>query len=239
MEEETVAAMGVAAEMVVVTTSLLKTNSKVSTPGLVEIKKALPVHGRVYILIYKKFTFISHFCYKTTLKFVYKNKETIMNTITKRSTVLFTALVFLLSACKANITRNPDGSFDVETTIGQQELQEAVTAAIADPLVKEVTVSLQSGYMLVSGVRERLNDPIKTDTLSFRLDLGVSNGQLTTSISNAQLDGAPIEQNRIDHWNQSLANRIALLGQKNPNSILKSVSVTPTGVTMLWNVTKQ
>jgi hypothetical protein len=144
----------------------------------------------------------------------------------------------LLSACKANISRNADGSFDVETIVGQQELQEAITAAIADPLVKEISVSLQSGYVLVSGIRERLNDPGKTDTLSFRLDLGVSNSQLTTSISNALLDGAPVEQNRVDHWNQTIANRLAILGQKNPNSTLKSISITTAAVTMIWTVTK-
>lgn len=161
-----------------------------------------------------------------------------MKTNSKRIIVLLTALALLLSACKANISRNADGSFDVETTIGQQELQEAITAAIADPLVREISVSLQSGYVLVSGVRERLNDPGKTDTLSFRLDLGISSGQLTASISNAQLDGAPMEQNRVDHWNQTIANRLAILGQKNPNSTLKSASITPTGIVMTWNVTK-
>ena len=109
-----------------------------------------------------------------------------MNTISKRITILSIALMFLLSACKANFSRNQDGSFDVETTISQQELQEAITASLADPLVREVTVSLQSGYLLVSGVRARLNDPNKTDALSFRLDLGVSNGQLTASISKSR-----------------------------------------------------
>lgn len=161
-----------------------------------------------------------------------------MKTASKRTIILLTVLILLLSACKANISRNSDGSLDVETTISQQQLQDTVTAAIADPLVKDVTVSLQSGYVLVSGSRERLNDPGKTDALSFRLDLGVSNGQLTASISSAQLEGVPLEQSRVDHWNQSLANRIANLGQRNPNSTLKSVSITPSTVTMMWNVTK-
>ncbi len=161
-----------------------------------------------------------------------------MKTTSKRITILLLALVFLLSACKANISRNQDGSFDVETSISQQELQEAITASIADPLVKQITVSLQSGYVLVSGTRERLNDPGKTDMLNFRLDLSVNNGELVASISNAQLDGKPIEQNRVENWNQTLANRIAILAQKHPNSTLKSVNITPTGVTMTWNVTK-
>ena len=77
------------------------------------------------------------------------------------------------------------------------------------------------------------------DALTFRLDLGVSSSQLTASISDAQLDGVPVEQNRVDHWNQTLANRIAIVGQKNPNSSLKSVNITPAAVTMTWNVTKR
>src|SRR6266498_633495 len=98
-------------------------------------------------------------------------QETAMKPTSKTISIILLALMFLLSACKANISRNQDGSFDVETTISQQELQEAITASIADPLVKEITVSLQSGYMLVSGTRERLNDASKTDSLSFRVDL--------------------------------------------------------------------
>jgi hypothetical protein len=162
-----------------------------------------------------------------------------MKTTSKRITILLSVLVLLLSACKANISRNSDGSFDMETTVSQQQLQDAITSSIADPLIKEVTASLQSGYVLVSGTRERLNDSSKTDALNFRLDLGVSNGQLTASISNARLDGAPVEQSRLDLWNQTLANRIAVLSQRNPNSTLKSVSITPAAVTMTWNVTKR
>jgi hypothetical protein len=146
--------------------------------------------------------------------------------------------MFLVSACKANISRNADGSFVVETTISQQELQDAITASIADPLIQEITVSLQSGYVMVSGTRARLNDASKTDTLNFRLDLGVSNGQLTVSISDAQLDGVPLDQNRVDNWNQTIANRIANHSPKNGNSTLTSVSITPSAVTMTWNVTR-
>lgn len=161
-----------------------------------------------------------------------------MQTKSKRISAVLIALVFLVTACKANISRNQDGSLDVETTISQQELQDVISASIADPLIKELTVSLQSGYVLVSGTRERLNDSSKTDTLNFRLDLGVSNGQLTSSISDAQLDGVPIEQSRVDHWNETISNRIAILGNKNPNSTLQSVVITPNAVTMTWVIDK-
>ena len=161
-----------------------------------------------------------------------------MKSTTKVLIVLTAFLLLLTNACKANISHNKDGSLTVETTISQQELQDVINTSIADPLVKNVTVLLQSGYVSVSGERQRLNDASKTDTLTFRLDLTVSNGQLTSSIPNAQLDGKPIEQDRIDNWNQTIANRLSKLGQKNPNSTLQSISITSQAVTMTWNVTK-
>lgn len=162
-----------------------------------------------------------------------------MNPVSKKLFLVLLLVLVLSNACKANISRNNDGSLDVETSITQQQLQDTILASIADPLIKDLTVSLQSGYVLVSGTRERLNDSGKTDTLSFRLDLGVSNGQLITTISNAQLDNVPIEQNRVNHWNQTIANRISMLGSKSPNTTLKSVVVTPEAVTMTWNTSRQ
>jgi hypothetical protein len=157
---------------------------------------------------------------------------------TQKLSALLLAFALLHSACQRNVTRNDDGSVDVETIVTQQELQEAINESIADPLIQELTVSLQSGYILVSGTRERLNDPSKTDTLSFRLDLGVSNGQLTSTISDAQFDGFTIEQNRLDLWNTTIANRIARIANRSPNSTLKSVTVTPGVVTMTWTASK-
>jgi hypothetical protein len=98
-----------------------------------------------------------------------------MKNRTQKLSILFAALVsliFFVSACRAHISRNEDGSLKVETTISQHELQEAITASIADPLIRELNVSLQAGYVLVTGERQRLNDASKTDTLTFRLDLG-------------------------------------------------------------------
>jgi hypothetical protein len=161
-----------------------------------------------------------------------------MKNKTRIVSVLLVALVFFISACRANITRNSDGSLSVETTVSQQELQEAINASIADPLITELNVSLQSGYILVTGQRQRLNDASKMDTLNFRLDLGVSNGQLTATVSNATLDGVPVEQNRIDHWNQTIASRIVIIGKKRPNTSLQSVSVTSEAVTMSWTVSR-
>jgi hypothetical protein len=159
-----------------------------------------------------------------------------MNTIIKRIPILLLAISLLTSACKANISRNNDGTLTVEATVTQQELQDVINSSIADPLVQDLTVSLQTGYVSVTGTRQRLNDASKTDSLSFRLDLSVSNGQLIASVSDAQIDNTPIDQARVDNWNQTIANRLSNFGKR--NATLQSVSITPDLITLTWNATK-
>jgi hypothetical protein len=160
-----------------------------------------------------------------------------MNKISKVALLFLIAL--LVTACKKDITRNNDGSLTVETAISQQELQEVITSSIADPLVKNVTVSLQSGYVLVSGEHQRLNDASKTDSLTFRLDLSVSNGKPAATVTDAKIDGVTIEQNRVDNWNQTIANRLSNFGKRNENATLQAISITPESVSMTWNVVRQ
>jgi hypothetical protein len=160
-----------------------------------------------------------------------------MNKISK--VVLLFLVALLVTACKKDIVRNDDGSLTVETAITQEQLQEVITSAIADPLVKDVTVSLQSGYVLVSGERQRLNNASKTDSLTFRLDLSVSNGQPTAATSNAQIDGVTIEQNRVDNWNQTVANRLSNFGGRSEKATLQAINITTESVTMTWNVAKE
>lgn len=157
-----------------------------------------------------------------------------------RAFLLFVLLLSAFtSACQRNVSRNEDGSLNLETSITAQALQEVVNAAIADPLIQEINVSLQSGYVLVLGQRQRLNDSSKTDTLSFRLDLGVNDGKLTSSISQATLDGQPLDQARIDNWNATITARLQQLGQSRANTVLQSVVITSDGIQMTWQVSRK
>jgi len=151
--------------------------------------------------------------------------------------ILFFA-VLATSACERTFTRNANGSLGVQTSITQQQLQSAIQSSLADPLITELNVQLQSGYVLVTGQRKRVNDNSKTDTLTFRLDLGVSNGQLTATVSDALLDNVALDQNRISVWNQTIANRIEDIARRAPNVMLQSVSITPDSVTMTWQISK-
>jgi len=94
---------------------------------------------------------------------------------------------------------------------------------------------MQSSHIDVNGTRKRLNSD-QTDTLTFRLDLGVSDGHLTATISNALLDGQTIGADRVANWNERIANRLENFGKRRPNSRLQSVSVTSETIEMLWRV---
>jgi hypothetical protein len=141
----------------------------------------------------------------------------------------------LVSGCTANITRNADGSLTVETSMTAESLQAEIQAAIADPLIQNMTAQLEPDYINVSGQRKRLNSD-QTDTLTFRLDLGVSNGHLTATISNALIDGQAVEANRVALWNERIANRLENFSQRRSDSSLQSVNVTSEAITMTWHV---
>jgi hypothetical protein len=148
---------------------------------------------------------------------------------------LITLVSLALSACQANLSRNPDGSLRVETSMSEAALQTEITAALADPLIQSISVNLQTGYIDVSGNRKRLNSD-QTDSLTFRLDLGASDGHLTAVVSNAQIDSITVDQGRVDLWNERIATRLAKAGQRRANSTLQSVTITTDSVSMVWRV---
>ncbi len=143
----------------------------------------------------------------------------------------------LLGACNVNINRNTDGSLTAETTISEETIQSEITAALNenDADLQDVTVDLRNGAAYVSGTRPR-PDGSATDSISFRLDLGVSDGKLTAAISEAQLNNNAIEQERTDRWNERIARRLERLGQNQRNSTLQSVSMSDDTVTMVWRI---
>ena len=145
------------------------------------------------------------------------------------------ATVLLLGACSVHITRNADGSLTAPSTISGDSLNAEIQAALADPLVQDLTVDLQPGYMNVSGTRKRL-DGEQLDTLSFRLDLGVGDGSLTATVSKALIDGQAVDADRVALWNERIANRLENFSQRRSNSSLQSVTVDTNGVTLAWRI---
>ena len=156
---------------------------------------------------------------------------------TRKSLILLGLLVAVLamSACTIHIDRNKDGSLRAESLLPEETLQREIRLAIADPKVQEVTADLHDGFISVTGARKR-DGSDETDTLSFRLTLGVADGHLTATVSDAKLNDIPIAEERVAKWNERIAENLEKGGQKNPNSTLQSINVTAEAVTMAWRI---
>jgi hypothetical protein len=74
------------------------------------------------------------------------------------------------------------------------------------------------------------------DALTFRLDLGVSDGHLTATISGAKVNDHPFDEERVAVWNQRIAERLERVGKRNPDSTLQEVTVTSDALEMVWGV---
>lgn len=155
--------------------------------------------------------------------------------LTQISVVLFLLLGLLLGACRANISRNDDGSLSVEASMTEAAIQGEIELALSGSQIQNVEADLHDGYISITGERKRTNSSI-IDSMSFRLDLGASDGHLTCVISQAEIDGVSVSAATVAAWNESIASNLTAAGQRNPNSRLESVQVTSGMVTMVWRV---
>lgn len=134
----------------------------------------------------------------------------------------------LLSACSIDVERNADGSLNVVSAMTEESVQSELQAALSDAL-QDLTVDLRNGYLTVTGERE-------DNTVSFRLDLGVADGNLTATISDVQINGRDGRDEVVERWNESIANRLERVASRRANSTLTGVAITENDVTFTWRV---
>ena len=155
---------------------------------------------------------------------------------------VLTAMVFLslaLSACSGELERNPDGSLKFTTLMSEADLQEEIDQSLGfHGSQATVQADIVDGYIVVNVERERVQYE-GVDTLSFRLDLGVGDGHLTATASDVVFNGFDVNPERIEQWNQNMAEKLAQAGGQRPNSTLQSVSVGSDAVTMVWRIETQ
>ncbi|MBN1485159.1 MAG: hypothetical protein JXA37_10585 [Chloroflexia bacterium] len=131
-----------------------------------------------------------------------------------------------LSACTATMS----------VEVSQEEIRQAIAEGLADSKLDDLELELQDGYVLVRAEKEH-PDGSGTDSLNFRLDLGVSDGRLTATISEAQHNGAPIDEEQVAQWNERIAERLERATKRRPNSELQSVTVSADKIVVTWSVT--
>jgi hypothetical protein len=141
----------------------------------------------------------------------------------------------VLGACGGTFEQNDDGSWAIGIGIAETDIQQAIDKAIDDPMVRGVTVDLHEGYLSVRGEKDH-PDGSGTDSLSFRLDLGVSDGQLTAMASEARFNGEPIDDDVVERWNERMARNLERGAKRHPRSTLESVSIDEDTLTMTWQV---
>lgn len=140
-----------------------------------------------------------------------------------------------VSACSVEIDRNADGSLTVNSVMTEASLQDELTAAMNNPAVRDLTVDLRDGYIFVTSEREN-PETGEVGTVTFRLDLGVADGHLTMTTSDAQFDGEPIDAERLARLNERITDRLERAAGRRPNRTLQSVTISEDTLTMVWRV---
>lgn len=147
---------------------------------------------------------------------------------------LITAL--LLSGCQAQVDRNADGSLHVETTMTEDQIQQQIETAISGKQLQDVTVDLREDWIMVSGTTQ--GEGGRAATMQFRLDLSAVDGRLSAVVSEVQVNGRSVPDDRVAGWNQKISEKLAQAAQKNEKATLQRVTITPDAVTMQWRVAR-
>lgn len=148
---------------------------------------------------------------------------------------LLAVAALVLSGCSLNVDREADGSLRVEAIMPEESLQAELEVAIADPLLRDLAADLRDGAVFVTAERDRVTGE-ETDTVTFRLDLGVSDGHLTAVVSDLLVNGVAAHDERVAVWNERIATHLARAGQRHPNSTLQAVTVGDDALTMIWRI---
>lgn len=145
------------------------------------------------------------------------------------------ALGLLLSACSIRLDRQPDGSLRMETSMTQEQISTEIRLAISDPTVNDLKVELRNGYIQVTGSRQRPSGS-SSDNLTFRMDIKASGGKLSVVVSQAMLNGSPMDKEIIEQWNERIARQLERSAFRNPNASAQSVGITPEAISFVYRI---
>ncbi len=156
----------------------------------------------------------------------------------RRSWVPIAVLVLaglVLSACTIGVDRNPDGSLRVDVSLPESTIQNEIDQGLNDPLIQDLNADLREGYIFVTADRKRVQSDV-VDRLTFRLDLGEKDGNLTAAVSDMQVNGRATDTAYVSVWNQRLANRLENAGRRNSDATLQSVTINSNAVEFVWRI---
>ncbi len=149
--------------------------------------------------------------------------------------VAVAAFALLAGACSIDVSRNDDGSLQIETVLTEESLANELAKGIDDPNVISMDVDMKNGYALVEmEAKSEWGDGI--DTVSFRVDMFVVDGHLGVNVTEAVWNDIEIPQELTDVWNEELAKELEEGAKEDPDSTLVAVELTENDLRMEFRV---
>lgn len=146
--------------------------------------------------------------------------------------ILMLMLMGVLTACnRDNISVQPngDGTATVSVNLGESEVNQMIStilAANANPLLRNPSVDLQNGQIVISGEHERRDGGgLVSGTLT--MQISVTSGNVNAQISAVNIEGLTVNDERIAELNRQLAERLAgRARQNNGQATLSAINIT-------------
>ncbi len=157
---------------------------------------------------------------------------------------IFAVPLLLVGCNRANVDveRNPAGGFTITATLTEAEVNTAIESALAqsaNPLLRDPQVDLQAGQIVINGQHDR-RDGGGTVSGSVTVTLSVQNGALTAQITQADIEGLDLTDERIADFNARLAEGLARRAENNRGLItMQSVTVTADNLQIVFTAQRQ
>lgn len=158
------------------------------------------------------------------------------------SLILMSLLLVTLAACNrgevTDVQRNPEGGVDVTVRLTETEVNEAITDALnaaANPLLRDPSVDLQAGQIVINGQHER-RDGGGTVSGSLTVTVTVEGGALLAQVTQADIEGWDASNERIAQFNQRLAENFSRRANRDNQQItVTAVNITDTELEVTFN----
>ena len=167
-----------------------------------------------------------------------RKQDTKRRWIVKRMIMLVAVAAFalVLGACSIDVSRNADGSLQIETVLTEESLANELAKGIDDPNVISMDVDMKSGYALVEMEAKSEWGENRTDQVSFKVEMFVVDGHLGVDVTEAVWNDIPIPQELTDLWNEELAKQLEEDAKEDPDSTLVAVEITENDLRMEFRV---
>ncbi len=153
--------------------------------------------------------------------------------------VLVTA-VFALAACRGDVSiqTNTSGGVDVTVTNSEADINAVIADALAasgNPLLRNPSVDLQNGQIVISGEHDR-RDGGGTVAGTITLTAAVVDGRLDINVTAINIEGFDASDERLEELNQNIEARLQDRARREDNNRVRLTSVTITDDSLSFTI---